>query len=258
MAWARQCADRSAGYVLDLARYHRVLSDRLFPVLGEPRSLKVILQGLFPISPQRVLVFDSREAGETANRWIGERRAILARLAAERADGRARVEANRDGLSDEKLGLILWLVRNLTHYYKKPQWWLAWASNMARRESLMSTGWLHHLAFPHQYQYYPAGSANVTIATDNGRLDWWMVLVPGGTKAWRAPGDRPTCVLLTHVFASPILPNHTDRPVLFAGQAAAQAIAQARPTELAEIAQMDRATAAKTFNGWLLEALEQL
>jgi hypothetical protein len=173
----------SAGVQLD--EYERILATtNLFDMLGRPRSWSVVQQRFLPVSPERVLIM---ELEHSADLWRDEQRRIRERMQEDAtaespsSQNGYRRHAFRNGISPEKLGLILWLTNELTRYYAASEWWEQWAYNMTYREALGSTGVGRHFAMPHQYQYDAKTYAATTIKTINAGLDWWMVLIPGGT-----------------------------------------------------------------------------
>jgi hypothetical protein len=105
-------------------------------------------------------------------------------------------------VSDAKLAMILRITDDLTRYYGMFEYWEEWAYGMTHRESLGTTG-ADRVAIPHDYQFCGEYPLAKTINTVNAWVDWWLVLVPGGTRAWDAMDEQPVHVMVTHVLSRP-------------------------------------------------------
>ena len=241
-----------------LSEYERILATgNHFDKLGRPRSWSVIQQGFLPISPERVLILESERLDGLASRWLwrDEQARIRERMQKDADDellnpsesGHYRY-AFRNGISPEKLGMILWLTNELTRYYAAPQWWEEWAYHMASREALGSTSTGHRFAMPHQYQYDPKTYAT-TIKTVNAGLDWWLVLIPGGTKHWEPLDDLPVHTMLTHLVAGTHSAGPGDQLRRYElCSRVARGFSWDSPNAFVELSQMDRVSAARLVN----------
>ncbi len=145
---------------------------------GIPKSWSNVSQGLFPFSPERVLVFRERPSC-----WPFE--ALKERLL-QRGYGRD------EYFSEEKLDYAIWIMHLLTEYYGVPQYFEDWATRLAARESLgIAMGHRGHVGFMHQVQSKVNGDP---VPTQNGLMDWWLVLIPDGVD-FDALDDLPTHML---------------------------------------------------------------
>jgi hypothetical protein len=247
------------GAGVQLNEYERILATtNLFDTLGHPRSWSIVQQGFLPISPDRVLILEPEHLGLPVGGWRDEQCRIRERTqdaaSAESpscVNGHCR-RAAENGVSPEKLRLILWLTNELTQYYSAPEWWEEWAYSMTFREALGSTGVGRGFAMPQQYQYDVKTCATTTIKTMNAGLDWWLVLIPGGTKHWEPLDDLPVYAMLTYVSAGPAgpgpqLPGLQIRTMWHADQAA-RLFAGDSSNAFVELAQMDRVSASRLVN----------
>jgi hypothetical protein len=257
----RQVAPTAApvhGADVPLNEYERILAtSNLFNTLGRPRSWSVVHQGFLPISPDRVLILDPKHLDGLADRWLwrDEQRHIRERMQEDASaespscQNGYRRRAAENGVSTEKLGLILWLTNELTRYYAASDWWEEWAYNMTYREALGSTGVGRHSAMPHQYQYDAKTYAATTIKTINAGVDWWLVLIPGGTKHWESLNDLPVHAMFTHVVAGPHSAGPGDQLRRWElGSRVARCFSWDSPNAFVELAQMDRVSAARLVN----------
>ena len=246
------------GADLHLSEYERILATGdHFNRLGRPRSWSVIQQGFLPIFPERVLILERERLDGLADRWgwRDEHRRILERMQRDAAadlpscvNGHRR-RAAENGVSPEKLGMILWLTNELTRFYAASEWWEEWAYHMTSREALGSTGIGHGSAMPHQYQYDGKTYAATTIKTINAGLDWWMVLIPSGTKHWEPLDDQPVHAMLTHIVAGPHSAGPGDQLRRYElCSRVARCFSWDSPNAFVELAQMDRVSAARLVN----------
>ena len=258
----REAPIRSAGG--PVTEYERILATaNLFNSLGRPRSWALVQQGFLPISPERVLVLQPRDLARLPDRWHDEKCQIRDRMQADADQERMNPKPNghrrhafENGISSEKLGLILWLTRELTQYYAAPEWWREWAYNMTFRESLGSTSLGRHGAMPHQYQYDAKTYATTPINTVNAGVDWWLVLIPGGTADWEAFDHLPVHAMVTYVLAG--LPS--DGPgnrfrIEAYCEWVIRGFAWDSPNAFVELAKMDRASAARRMNQHIVPAV---
>ena len=153
---------------MDADELERALADpRTLDLLGRPASPSSIRQSLHPVSPERVVVM---------------------------ADGRpTMVEPECESLSAAKLDVISRLMRVVTSYYHAPDLLPRWASGLAWREALGSTGSGNGFGLLHQFQDDGA------VELRNAPVDWWLFLFPDGVD-WAALDGKPVYGMLGHVF----------------------------------------------------------
>ena len=190
------------GADLHLSEYERILATgNHFAKLGRPRSWSVIQHEFLPISPERVLILEPDRLSGLADPWDwpDAHRHIRERMQEDASKDIYHKRAAEDGVSPEKVGMILWLTGELTRFYSASEWWEEWAYNMTYREALGSTSLGGHFAMPHQYQYDAKTNVATMINTVNAEVDWWMVLIPGGTKLWEPLDDLPVHAMFMHV-----------------------------------------------------------
>ena len=249
------------GPAVKLGEYERILAtNNLFDLLGGPRSWSVVQQGFLPFSPERVLVPEPWLLERPADCWRDEQRRIRERMQRD-ADAESpscengyRRRVAESGISFEKLGLILWLTRELTRFYAASQWWEEWAYHMTSREALGTTAIGRHFAFPHQFQYDPTSFAT-PVKTVNAGVDWWLVLIPGGTKHWESLDDLPVHAMFVHIVAGP----HSAGPGDFLrrmelGSRVERLFSWDVPNAFLGLSQMDRVFAARLMNQHFVSA----
>jgi hypothetical protein len=96
--------------------------------------------------------------------------------------------------SEEKLDYAIWIMHLLTEYYGVPQYFEDWATRLAGRESLGPVmGYCGHAGLIHQFQN-KAKDQGHPVSTQNGLVDWWLVLIPDGVD-FQSLDDLPTHVL---------------------------------------------------------------
>ncbi len=157
-------------------------------VLGVPRCRSLVVEGLHPIAPERVVLVD--DAG--LRRFRLGHRGIKRRFREEEARWRARCPS--EPLPQRKLDVCVGLMDRLASHYRRPDLHGRWARTLWRRELLGSTGIGHGLGLLHDFQ-----PCDATIRTTNGVVDWWLVLLPGGVD-WQALDDRPV-----HFMVGPVM-----------------------------------------------------
>jgi mannitol/fructose-specific phosphotransferase system IIA component (Ntr-type) len=216
--------------------------------LGHPRSWWTVRQGFLPIAPERVLILEPTDNPYYEDR--GDRWTRRHRTARERLHNRL---TERDALiPDEKQALIVRLTYELARYYNVLEFWEEWAFKMACREGLGSTGIGRHVAFPHQFQIFGAARTN------NAYIDWWMVLLPGGTECWEALDDEPVHVMFTHVFSRPASedPANYLKPMGLLSLALGE-FSRREPNCGIRLSQMDRTTAVRWVNPYIVSATKE-
>jgi hypothetical protein len=244
------------GAGVQLNEYERILATTdLFHILGRPRSWSVVQQEFLPVSPERVLILEPKHLDRLTHRCRDEQCRIRERMQKDADDESPscqnghRRHAAENGISSEKLGLILWLTNELTQYYAAPEWWEEWAYNMTFREALATTGSFRHAAMPQQYQYDAKTYATTTIKTVNAWVDWWLVLIPSGTEDWGTINGLPVHAMVTYVLAGLPKDGPGDRLRVegwvewsigsFAGDS---------PNAFVELSKMDCVSAARRMN----------
>ncbi len=199
--------------------------------LGMPRSWWHVHQGLHPFSPERILVIDERPqvwaAAELKNRLI------------------QRGVGNQEHFSEEKLDYALWIMHTLSNYYGRPQYFEDWATRLAGRENLgPALGYCRHWGLVHQFQQR---GDHQPVATQNGLVDWWAFLIPGGASFQSLDG------LPTHVLFGCVDANGSPSRE-FACLPLVWKLAQSVNGPVL-LSQMDRLTAARFLNQRLVEVL---
>jgi hypothetical protein len=129
---------------------------------------------------------------------------------------------------------------------------------MAYREALGSTGFLRHGAMPHQYQYhYHAKTYSGTpINTANARVDWWMVLIPGGTKHWRNIWHFPVHAMFTQILQGSQFGTPGDYlRILCHADVALGGFERDSPNAFVQLSKMDRVSAARRMNQYIVPAV---
>jgi hypothetical protein len=249
--------------------------------LGRPPSWDIVRQGFWPIAPERVLVLRPHPWAGPQNRWqprydlshrhlwrevqmrkppltFGE--AIRIRNG-EKLDEAEQRSKERDWHArwpqhpDHKLGLVARITAALTAHYNVPQVQNEWAVRMATRERIGSTGW-KHWAMPHEFQNDSLGG--MTIRTANEGIDWWLILIPGGTQDWNVLDDLPLYAMITHIHCRP----YGERPpgLVLRAYCLTEAITTYKlnrqsPNSAIELSEMDRATAAQCVNAEVMPLL---
>jgi hypothetical protein len=217
-------------------------------LLGRPHSWSLVRDGLHPISPAQVIVM-TENGGDG---WSSRDRSLedsLRESLAEPFDLHSWCDSSMGSyhvptiLPVGKLDLIFRLMRVMTDHYRVPNLFPKWATMLAKRETLGSTGMGHGFGLLHQFQ----DDGKVELA--NAPVDWWLVLFPGGIE-WDAWDGKPVFGMIGHVFP----PNHWNLPGLklrvweLSSRAARGIDAEAWE----EIARVDRAAAARVVNRAIL------
>lgn len=212
-------------------------------LLGRPRSWSLVRDGFHPISPERVIVMSDHGGDgwwDRDRRQEDSLRATLSEPFKFVSWWGVPMETYR--VPENKLDLIFRLMRVMTDHYRVPHLFPKWATMLAKREALGSTGMGHGFGLLHQFQ----DDGNVQLT--NAPVDWWLVLFPGGIE-WDACDDKPVFGMIGHVFP----PHHWELPglklrVWELGSLAGRHLAWAR------IARMDRMAAAQVVNRAILWA----
>ncbi len=229
-----------------LDEYERILArTKELECLGLPRSWSVVQQGFLPVSPERVIILESRTSSPAVDRWghSAEKHRVLERLRTGTSDYE-RTAAER-GVSSTKVGLILRITEDLTRYYSVPAYWEQWAYWLTVREALGCTGGGGY-GMAHQFQH----RAEQMIVTTNSRVNWWLVLIPDGTEDWDAHDGQPVHVVLAHVFTHGYsrYPGDSLRAWSYCSAAA-------RSLAATKLSKLDRVSAARLFNQHVISAL---
>jgi len=202
--------------------------------LGIPKSWWHVQQGLFPFSPERVLVIKNRPS-------VWGREPLKERLL-QRGFGRSKY------FSEEKLDYILWITHMLSTSYHVPEYFESWATQLAAREDLgVAMGCGRHVGIVHQFQ---PGRESQSVPTANGPLDWWLILIPGGVGFQSYTDDLPTHVLFGLVIAD----SAKDCCLYLPWLECLTFLWRANPDWVA-VSRMDRLTAVRYLNRQLAEAL---
>jgi hypothetical protein len=169
--------------------------------LGLPRSWWLVHERFHPISPERVVILQPGSRGwncvynvaELRNRLVEE--VWARRRVVDRADNDD--PALRLGYPLAKLDMILGIISSLTAFYGVTEQFHTWASNMAYRESLASTGVGGHSFLFHDFQLHDLSGE---VPTTNGVMDWWLFLFPTGME-WDGFDQKPVHLGLGPIFA---------------------------------------------------------
>jgi len=205
-----------AGVPHDLYRLaRRYRQARWADLLGRPRSERAILDGHFPIPPERVLYLD--DAPSDVEPYADEARGLL---------NRAKVHAVVRVMARLAAGYDAALAR-------------PWTSALLRREALGSCGVGGGFALVHQFQ------GRAAVAVSQRPVDWWLILSPRGID-WEGIDGRPVHGMFAHVFAEP------DRPGLRL-RVYEKACRLGREIDWAALASRPAIDAAATVNRRLLE-----
>ena len=220
-------------------------------LLGRPHSWSLVRDGFHPISPERVIVMADQGGDGWSSRDHCQEDSLRASLD-EPLDVRSWCGSLIGSyhvpalLSAGKLNVIFRLMRVMTDHYRVPHLFPKWATMLARREALGSTGIGYGFGLLHQFQ----DDGEVELA--NAPVDWWMVLFPGGIE-WDAWDGEPVFGMICHVFP----PDHWNLPSLKlrVWELSSRAVRAKDTDAWAGIAKMDRATAAQVVNRAALSAL---
>ncbi|MEI8373814.1 MAG: hypothetical protein WCJ35_13380 [Planctomycetota bacterium] len=201
--------------------------------LGIPKSWWHVQQGLFPFSPERVLVIKKRPSDRGF-------RPLKEKLLQSGFGG-------NDHFSEEKLDYALWITHKLTTCYHVPEYFEPWGTKLAAREDLgAGMGLSGHVGIVHQFQ--PA-SGSQSVPTTNGPLDWWLVLIPGGVD-FQSLDDLPTHVLFGLVLAD----SGKDFSLYVPWCGCLSTIWKTTP-DWTRVSQMDRLMAARYLNRRLVDVM---
>jgi hypothetical protein len=199
--------------------------------LGVPRSWWHVHHGLHPFAPERVLVIENRPSA-----W--QHRALKDRLL-ERGFGKD------EYFSEEKLDYAICIMHVLARRYGVPEYFEDWATRLAAREDLgTALGYCHHCGLVHQFQK----RVDQPVRTQNGLVDWWLFLIPGGVD-FQSFDSLPTHILLGCV--------DTDGSVGRELYCMCHIEGLVRNlTDAKAVSQMDRLRAARHLNQRLLELMQ--
>jgi hypothetical protein len=198
---------------------------------GVPRSWQDVHDGLYPYSPERVVVIDEQPSG-----WVSQDFMASRLLHGFLADG---------SLSDETLRYIVRITHILTGYYGVGHYLDDWAVRLASREKLASVmGRFRRTGLVHQFQHR---SPSQPVSTANGLVDWWLFLIPHGADLQSMDG------LPTHVLAGIV---EADPAVTVLHELACMGLVEgvfAGPYDWAAVSRMDRHSAALYLNRMVAE-----
>ena len=186
MRACRQVPCRALGHIRSCPGPPGNLFDRTWAraeleAYGIPKSWSNVSQGLFPFSPERVLVFRERPSC-----WPFEalKEQLLQRWC----------EKGDEYFFEERLDYAIWIMHLLTEYYGVPQYFEDWATRLAAREDLgPAMGYCGHTGLIHQFQGRTKEQGH-PVPTQNGLVDWWLVLLPDGVD-FQSLDDLPTHML---------------------------------------------------------------
>lgn len=232
----RNARDAESARLAARMRYREIMeSTPVLDLFGLPHSWWHVGNGFHPFSPQRVVVINE----PFLPRWLQKSAArILGDLKADKnwIDVRLR---------PEKIALIFHMIYGMTSYYGVPTLAESWTNGLVKRESLGSCGLGAGFALVHQFQ------DKTPIRTDNGIVDWWLFLVPGGVD-YEALDQQPVHALVGHVFAT----SHTNwGRQLGVWEITGHLHRSVGSSKWIEVSRMDRGRAATQLNYQLADCL---
>ncbi len=172
-----------------LEQYLRDLAGCDRNALGVLRAPSLLERGLHPVTPGRLVVVDDADLRRLSRRHHGLKRALR------RKEPRwLELSPGTPPLPPAKLDLVVGLMDRLTAHYARPDLFVRWARTLWSREMLGSTGIGRGLGLLHDFQHHED-----LVRSDNGVVDWWLVLIPGGVD-WQAIDDDPV-----HYLVGPVM-----------------------------------------------------
>ncbi len=148
--------------------------------------------------------------------------------------------------SEGKLDYAIWIIRMLTQQYGVPEYFEDWATRLAARENLgMALGYWRHCGLVHQFQQW---GDHQSIQTQNGLVDWWLFLIPGGVDFHSIDG------LPTHMLLGCVDTNGSAIRELHCMCLIERLVGNL--TDVVAVSQMDRLRAARCLNQQLVEIIE--
>lgn len=224
--------------------YERTIaSSRCLRVLGYPTSWSLVQDRFLPLSPDRVAILPTPNGKSTYGPFdclrYGDNRVAT-------AVGELAEEYDRDWktrVSVGKMSVILRIIYEMTTYYQRTDLFRHWASGLAAREHLGSTGTGDHFGWVHQFQ------RGRGITPVNGTVDWWLFLVPEGCCFDSCDG-KPVNLLIGYVFPSPCSPRLQLEVYL-----TAKTVGSLGQSVVA-VSQMDRISAARFVNEHVVRVLK--
>ncbi len=211
-------------------------------VLGIPRSWWHVRQGLHPFSPERTVVVYPDSPRRDLDEW-------MKKLVHDEASRTNETASKGLGLSKRKVELILNMVEPMAAAYGDHDRFERWVVQLARRESLGSSGVGWHIGLLHQFQAPP------WTRTTNGFVDWWLFLIPDGGE-FDSFDKEPVHVAFAYVFSRHFIKgDHYFGQELKALGLCSQSLRPLGPSGIVSLSRMDRCRAAQFFNRRLAEVL---
>jgi hypothetical protein len=205
-------------------------------LVGCPRSWSSVQEGFHPLPPERVVILSGKHRQQCLGGSPG--------LKAQSWDYFERTWCRGKPYSNEKFDLILGLMDFLTTFYHRPGDFEQWARRLVSREALGSTGIGKGFGILHDFQ-----PAEKSMRIINPPVDWWLFLYPEGID-WDSPDEEPVYFMVAPVF-SRRRPRHYLQVLALMSQIIMN-LSGRGDHDLASweprLAQMDRITAARTFN----------
>ncbi len=230
-------------------RFLASLPDKHMSVLGRPRSWSTVRQGFVPFAPERVMRLQEKSVDRT--RLLGcEHESLTTRVAAALEGSPADPKVH---VAPEKRELIVRLTKILTNHYQVPERLERWAIDMARREALGATALWREVGFPHNFQE----GERQDVKTDNSPVDWWLGLLPNGVAKWDNLFQEPVHLLVLVIVAEPqkMLGFYINCVKRLMG--GLNLMLLDNPSWVKTISQMDRVSAARTTNKFVLKAMQE-
>lgn len=234
--------------------------------LGRPRSWSHVRDGLYPISPERVVVLTERGGDCSVGRDRTQENSVRDALGDPAKLHATCMERQNEPvvagnwcevcrypwtvtLPEGKLELIFRLIQALTIHYQVPHLFPRWATGVARREALASTGMGRGFALLHQFQ--DDGLVQLT----NPPVDWWLGMFPEGIN-WNGMANDPVFGIIGHIFPS----NHAYLPGLkMQTWELTECVGRKLESDAwRKAARLDRLSAAQTINREILLMVEKL
>lgn len=236
----------------DYERFLASLPDKQMSVLGRPRSWSMVRQGFVPFAPERVILLQDRaERSNDQTKVLGYgNNSLTDRVAAALEDSPADSKVH---IAFEKPELIVRLTKILTDYYHVPERLERWAIDMARREALGATALWREVGFPHNFQE----GERQDVKTDNLPVDWWLGLLPDGVAEWDNLFEEPVHLMVLFIVAEPhkMLGFYINCVKRLMG--GLNLMLLDNPNWVKMISQMDRVSAARTMNKFVLKAMQE-
>lgn len=229
-----------------LTYYERVFAETThLEALGVPRSWESVGRGFHPFSPDRVAILpaDKRLSAAAVANCAQRIREVL---------HDSRLDLAESFWSSEIFRLYVEVSRALSAYYPDmPS--ESWLSALVRGEQFYG-GWPHgQVHWLISLQFPPAQTPRVV----NPPVDWWLFLLHEPPEVETFVGVQRPCLAVGHVYAGGRESSRFDCDVGFLGQEWLRSLSE-DPQFVADVARMDRVSAARWMNLQMAFVLERL